>query len=92
VSQKGRKIPKSTQFEDALAELESIVESLETGEQSLEKSLERFERGVSLSRFCQQSLNDAEQKVQILLNESGKGADKGTDNEELVPFDAPDAT
>jgi len=67
VSQKSRKIPKSTKFEDALAELETIVQTLEGGEQSLEVSLEHFERGVSLSRFCQQSLNDAEQKVRILL-------------------------
>jgi len=60
VSQKTRKIPKSTKFEDALGELETIVTSLEGGEQSLEQSLEQFERGVSLARFCQQSLSDAE--------------------------------
>ncbi|MFK7857626.1 MAG: exodeoxyribonuclease VII small subunit [Granulosicoccus sp.] len=60
-------MPKSTKFEDALAELETIVQTLEGGEQSLEASLEQFERGVSLSRFCQQSLTDAEQKVKILL-------------------------
>lgn len=70
MSQKSRKIPKSTKFEDALGELESIVGSLETGDQSLEMSLEQFERGVSLSRFCQQSLSEAEQKVQILLNDA----------------------
>ena len=80
--QKTRKIPKSTKFEDALGELEKIVASLEGGEQSLEQSLEQFERGVSLARFCQQSLSDAEQKVKILLNESdGSG-------EELVDFDS----
>jgi len=82
VPQKTRKIPKSTKFEDALGELEKIVASLEGGEQSLEQSLEQFERGVSLARFCQQSLSDAEQKVKILLNESdGSG-------EELVDFDS----
>ena len=59
-------------FEDALAELESIVKTLESGEQSLEMSLEQFERGVTLSRYCQQSLSDAEQKVKILLEENGK--------------------
>lgn len=80
--QKTRKIPKSTKFEDALSELEGIVASLETGEQSLESSLEQFERGVSLSRFCQQSLSEAEQKVQILL------ADKHDedDTDSLVDF------
>lgn len=73
LSQKTRKIPKSTKFEDALGELESIVTSLESGEQTLEKSLEQFERGVSLSRFCQQSLTDAEQKVKILLEDAPDG-------------------
>ncbi len=69
--QKTRKIPKSTKFEDALSELETLVESLENGEQSLEMSLEQFERGVSLSRFCQQSLTEAEQKVKILMDDNG---------------------
>ena len=89
VSQKARKtpksIPKSTKFEDALAELESIVQTLEGGEQSLDVSLEQFERGVSLSRFCQQSLSAAEQKVKILLDQDG-------DEEALQPFDDVDAT
>jgi len=70
VSPKTRKIPKSTKFEDALGELETIVTTLESGEQSLEASLEQFERGVSLSRFCQQSLTEAEQKVKILMDDS----------------------
>ena len=85
MSQKARKIPKSTKFEDALAELESIVQTLEGGEQSLDVSLEQFERGVSLSRFCQQSLNDAEQKVKILLEQNDN-------EEELQPFDGADTT
>lgn len=75
------KIPKSTRFEDALGELETIVKSLESGEQPLEQSLEQFERGVSLARFCQQSLGDAEQKVRILLENQG--------DETLDDFDAP---
>jgi len=82
VTQKSRKIPKSTRFEDALGELETIVKALESGEQSLEQSLEQFERGVSLSRFCQQSLSDAEQKVKILQDKAGE--------EKLVPLDASD--
>ncbi len=72
MSQKARKIPKSTRFEDALGELETIVKSLESGEQSLEQSLTQFERGVSLARFCQQSLSDAEQKVKVLQEENGE--------------------
>ena len=70
-------------FEDALAELESIVKTLESGEQSLEMSLEQFERGVTLSRFCQQSLSDAEQKVKVLLEENGK--------EELTDLELPES-
>ena len=84
MSQKARKIPKSTSFEDALSELEEIVQTLESGEQSLEQSLERFERGVSLSRFCQQGLSAAEQQVKILMAED-------SDDAEPQPFEAPDA-
>jgi exodeoxyribonuclease VII small subunit len=72
VAAKPRKIPKSTRFEDALGELESIVKSLESGDPSLEQSLEQFERGVSLARFCQQSLKEAEQKVKVLLTTNGE--------------------
>lgn len=85
MSQKTRKIPKSTKFEDALSELEGIVESLESGEQSLEMSLEQFERGVSLSRFCQQSLTEAEQKVKILMNDAVDG------EQDLVDFETDDS-
>lgn len=87
MAQKSRKIPKSTRFEDALGELESIVESLETGEQSLDQSLEQFERGVALSRFCQQSLSDAEQKVRILMSDA---ADDESEDEGLVDFEGDD--
>lgn len=83
MSTKTRKIPKSTKFEDALGELETIVESLESGEQSLEESLQQFERGVTLSRFCQQSLSEAEQKVKILLDDKDG-------SESLGDFDAAD--
>ena len=53
-------------FEDALAELETLVETLERGELSLEDSLHSFERGVSLTKTCQEALKQAEQKVRIL--------------------------
>lgn len=58
-------------FENALAELESLVEQLEQGDISLEDSLKRFERGVELTQTCQKALADAEQKVHI-LTESGQ--------------------
>ncbi len=53
-------------FESALEELEALVEQLEQGDLSLEDSLKSFERGVELTRTCQQALKDAEQKIQIL--------------------------
>lgn len=49
-----------------MQELETLVESLERGEQPLEASLQSFERGVALTRICQQALDEAEQKVRIL--------------------------
>ena len=53
-------------FEDALNELETLVDTLEKGDMSLEESLQTFERGVELTRSCQQALKDAEQKVRML--------------------------
>jgi exodeoxyribonuclease VII small subunit len=59
-------------FEAALAELEQLVERMETGELTLEQSLEAFERGVVLTRDCQKALKDAELRVQALtLTEEG---------------------
>ncbi len=63
---------KSTLFEDSLEELEQLVEQMEQGEISLEESLKSFERGVKLTNTCQKALQDAEQKVQILLEKNGK--------------------
>lgn len=81
MSSKTKKIPKSTRFEDALGELEELVRQLESGEQPLEESLAQFERGVALSRFCQQSLVEAEQKVRMLVDNGDEDA------EELVEFE-----
>ena len=62
----------ATLFEDSLKELEEIVEQLEQGDISLEESLKSFEQGVKLTRTCQKSLQEAEQKVQILLEKNGQ--------------------
>ncbi|BCG65057.1 MAG: exodeoxyribonuclease VII small subunit [Methyloprofundus sp.] len=62
----------ATLFEDSLKELEVIVEQLEQGDISLEESLKSFEQGVKLTRTCQKALQDAEQKVQILLEKNGQ--------------------
>ncbi len=65
----------SFNFEDALEELEELVSSMEDGELSLEDSLKAFEKGIKLTRECQSALKKAEQKVQVLLNESGDTED-----------------
>ena len=57
-------------FEAAIAELEGIVKKLEEGDLPLEKSLELYERGVQLSRFCHAKLEGAERRIEI-LNERG---------------------
>lgn len=53
-------------FESAIAELESIVSSMESGGMSLEQSLAAYQRGVALSKICQQRLAVAEQQVKVL--------------------------
>ena len=53
-------------FESAIGELETIVKTLEAGDLSLEQSLQLFERGVQLSRFCHTRLEDAERRIEIL--------------------------
>ena len=58
--------PNIKDFESALAELETIVKTLEDGQLPLEQSLERFERGIALSRFCHTRLEDAERRVELL--------------------------
>jgi exodeoxyribonuclease VII small subunit len=59
-------------FEQALAELEALVSRMEKGDLPLEQALESFERGIELTRHCQASLKDAEQKVQMLVARDGK--------------------
>jgi exodeoxyribonuclease VII small subunit len=63
--------PSIKDFESAIAELETIVKTLEEGDLALEKSLELYERGVQLSRFCHSRLEEAERRVEI-LNERGE--------------------
>lgn len=53
-------------FEQALGELETLVERLESGELSLDQSLQQFKRGVELTRHCQSILDEAQQVVEKL--------------------------
>lgn len=73
---------KSPNFEQSLNELEAIVDKMEQGDLTLEESLAQFEKGVKLSRQCQATLREAEQKVQILLEKNGL--------QPLQPFDIED--
>lgn len=72
-------MPKSKEpkFEEHLKRLEQIVEQLESKEAPLEESLALFEEGVRLARGCQEKLEQAKKKVEVLIKETG----------ELKPFE-----
>ncbi len=63
---KQQALPKDLKFEDALQELEGIVEQLEAGELSLEECLGQFEKGTELSKFCEDKLKDTAKRIEIL--------------------------
>ena len=74
-------------FERSIEQLESLVAAMEDGELSLEDSLEAFEKGIKLTRECQSALRQAEQKVQVLMDESGTTQDlKLEDETDENPF------
>jgi exodeoxyribonuclease VII small subunit len=75
--------PQEPDFEQALGELEKLVERLERGDLPLDEALKTFERGVALTRHCQGALKAAQQKVEILLKKSGRA--------ELQPFTGTEA-
>ena len=56
-------------FEEAIADLQQLVEQLESGDLSLEDSLAAFEKGVGLVRYCNQKLSEVEQKVELLIKD-----------------------
>ena len=57
-------------FEASLQQLEQLVQQMEQGNLSLEESMQAFEKGVALTRQCQQALDAAEQKVQVLMQDA----------------------
>lgn len=63
---------KSPDFEKLLAELDKIVARMEQGEQSLEHTMQDFERGMALATVCQKSLDEAQQRVDKLVKKYGK--------------------
>jgi exodeoxyribonuclease VII small subunit len=73
-------------FEEALQEMETIVQRLEDGNLSLDESLALFEDGIKLSRLCSQRLDEAEKRVEILLkNENGSLSRQPFEPEEDSP-------
>ncbi|EDO1185278.1 TPA: exodeoxyribonuclease VII small subunit [Listeria innocua] len=69
---------KKKTFEEAIAELETIVEALENGSASLEDSLDMYQKGIELTKLCQDKLQSAEQRMAKVVTEAG----------EEIPFEA----
>ncbi len=62
----------SKSFEEQMEQLEKIVEELEKGELSLEDSVSKFEEGIKISKQCNQTLEESEKKITILVNQDGE--------------------
>ena len=62
---------KKFNLENSLADLEELVEELESGDLPLEQAMKKFEEGIKLTRGCQAALKEAEQKVEVLLQSAG---------------------
>ena len=76
-------VPSPPSFETALAEFETLVERMERGDITLEESVEAYERGVVLHRYCERALANAERRIRILAEDAaGSGA-----VDALQPFD-----
>jgi len=74
---------KAVDFEQQLASLEGLVESLESGELSLEESLKSFEQGIKVARDCQAALKSAEQKVEVLMRQGDELVSQPFEDNEL---------
>ena len=81
MAKKAAKKDSPPDLEQALAELEQLIEHMEEGDISLEESLQCFERGIRLTRHCQDALKAAEQKVKILLERNGEAVAEGFEAE-----------
>jgi exodeoxyribonuclease VII small subunit len=72
-----------TSFEKAINDLEKIVKALESGDLPLEKALEKFEAGIKLSRYCTETLDEAEKRITLLTtDETGEPVEKPFDLDE----------
>lgn len=69
-------------FESALNRLEEITSLLESGEKSLEESIELYTEGLEISKFCDQKLTEVQQKIKIVLEQNGELVEKAFESEE----------
>lgn len=69
---KERVVEEEVTFESALARLEQVVRDLESGELPLEKAIENFQEGMKLAKICRDKLDQAEQKIEMLVKENGE--------------------
>jgi exodeoxyribonuclease VII small subunit len=77
-------------FEQAMKQLEQIVQDLESGDMPLEKSIRKFEEGIQLSKFCSQKLDETEKRITILIQDpSGTVSEMPFEagNNDLDPYD-----
>ncbi|MDD5482478.1 MAG: exodeoxyribonuclease VII small subunit [Kiritimatiellae bacterium] len=85
-----KKTEKELSFDKSLAQLEEIVQNMESGSLSLEKMMEQYEKGMRLISFCSARLNEVEKKIEIMVKKGDKieaepftaeaGKESGTDN------------
>lgn len=75
-----KEIDTSVTFEESVGKLEEIVRSLEKGDLTLDQSLEQFESGIKWAHLCEQKLNEAKGRVEVLVKKEGGKA-------EAVPFE-----
>jgi exodeoxyribonuclease VII small subunit len=87
---KTKALPKNLSFEKALERLQEIVAELEDPEKGLETSLELFEEGVALSRFCRSKIDEIQKRVDVVLKESPEGLVTGPLDDEIEDEDADD--
>ncbi|MGV6859590.1 MAG: exodeoxyribonuclease VII small subunit [bacterium] len=76
-----KKADNTPNFETAVKELEGLVKKMETGDLSLEESLKEYERGMELTRICQQALEQAELKVKVISEQYATKAQASDDND-----------
>jgi len=67
-------------FEEAISELENIVDEMERGELSLDESIEFFQKGIELSKYCSKRLDEIEKRISVLVED-----EKGNIQERIMP-------